>query len=204
MHPLRRRLDSRPIRVVVFATTVIALVAAAVLFGRIRATAEATHLDAMEPRLRALPRPVSAIVLGMGPGGDNPILDRAEVAAELWRRGYVSRFITSGGQGADEVEPESRTLRHALVAYGVPDDAIEEENRSTSTRENLLFSRPLLASTESPVLIVSHDFHAYRAEQLARRLGYEPLVVSTRGTRLRLRTYRMLREVLALVKVWLT
>lgn len=176
-----------------------------VLLVRVVQGAEASLVEKRLPELAALGHPVPAIVLGMGPGPDTPILDRAEVAALLWHRGHVSRFVTSGGQGSDESEPESRTLRTALVSMGVPGERITEENASTSTRENLAFSRPLLVENGAlpePIIVVTHDFHAHRTETLARAAGYAPVLVTTEGTRLRYRRLRMLREVVALVRSW--
>ena len=108
----------------------------AVLDGASRAS-----LASRRTRLeRSIDHPCVAIVLGMGPRPSSPILDRAELAVELDRRGVVSVFVTSGGQGRDEREPEARTLATALVRAGVPANRVFEDGR---------LARPLGATPQS-------------------------------------------------------
>ena len=91
---------------------------------------------------KTLRGPTTVVVLGMGPTSTQAILDRSELAAELWHGGFANEFIASGGQGNDEVESEAKTIRTDLVTRGVPAAIIQEEDRSTSTYENLLFTFP--------------------------------------------------------------
>ena len=165
--------------------------------------AQRATIEAMTAQLATLGGPRTTLVLGMGPGADQPILDRAEAAVTLWRQGYVKAFITSGGQGADEPESEAATLRAALIAAGVPSAAIALESASRSTRENLLFSRRLLEATgrgSEPLFIVSHAFHARRIGLLASQLHLDAVVIGADGKRLGSPWFWLAREGLAYIK----
>ena len=139
----------------------------------------------------------------MGPTPTQAILDRSELAAELWRAGFVSEFIASGGQGIDEVESEAQTIAKDLISRGVPESIITEEPESTSTYENLIFSRKILAAREkmnTHIVIITHDFHAARVASMADSLGMNAVVISSSGARLNNRGRRYAREVLAFLK----
>lgn len=143
------------------------------------------------------------MVLGMGPAPGNPIQDRADLAAELYKAGLVSLIVATGGQGADEVEPEAVTIANILIEHGIPRVAIREERRSTSTRENLQNSIPLLPSP-STIIIITHDYHAARAAAVAKSLDLDALVAATSGFRLTDRPRRVIREILATLKWWVS
>ena len=62
-----------------------------------------------------------------------------------------------------------------LIVKGVPEEQIFMEDRSTSTRENLRFSRQFADAAKDLVGIVTNDFHIYRSSVIARQEGYRKL-----------------------------
>ena len=58
------------------------------------------------------------------------------------------------------------------AAAGVEEERLILEDRSTSTRENLLFSDQLTGCGSSRCGIISNDFHICRVMKLARKAGY--------------------------------
>ncbi|MFI6876320.1 YdcF family protein [Streptomyces sp. NPDC050400] len=97
----------------------------------------------------------------------------------LSRRGRRPVLIVSGGQGPDEELPESHAMADYLVERGFPADLIEREDRSTTTEENLTFSQALM-HTKNPAsrcVIVTSNYHAFRAAITARRVGVRGHVV---------------------------
>jgi uncharacterized SAM-binding protein YcdF (DUF218 family) len=109
-------------------------------------------------------------------------LDRGKL---LWeraaRKGRSPRLITSGGQGPGEDVPESHAMADYLIAHGVPADRIIREDRSTNTWENLLFSRELMVERvpNYRCLIVTNNFHAFRAALIARKARVNGQVVGS-------------------------
>ncbi|WP_331770046.1 YdcF family protein (plasmid) [Embleya sp. NBC_00888] len=127
------------------------------------------------------------VVLGSGlVGGDKvpPLLagrlDRARALFEAQvARGNQPVLITSGGRGPDEDLPESHAMADHLIARGFPAERIVREDRSRNTEENLLFSKAIMTAAD-PVyrcVIVTNNFHAFRAALLARRTGVRGQVV---------------------------
>ena len=121
------------------------------------------------------------IVLGCGIRGDGtpmPLLaGRVDRALEFYHQqiketGKAPIFVPSGGQGPDEVISESQSMKNYLVERGVPEEHVLLEDRSTSTYENMLFSKELIESTGRPgkVAYSTTNYHVFRAGLMARRV----------------------------------
>jgi uncharacterized SAM-binding protein YcdF (DUF218 family) len=99
-------------------------------------------------------------------------LDRGRQVWERVRgRGGEPLMITSGGQGADEPLPEARAMADYLLETGVPRGAILLEDKSTTTLENLAFSRRIMLERKPDYrcTIVTSNYHVLRAALYARR-----------------------------------
>ena len=114
------------------------------------------------------------IVLGAGLRGERPSLvlrNRINAAAKYLMKNPGSKVVVSGGQGADEPISEAEAMRRGLVELGISESRIIMEDQSTSTNENLTFSKEYIPA-EASVVIVTNKFHVYRACHLARECGY--------------------------------
>ncbi|MFH9352955.1 YdcF family protein [Kitasatospora sp. NPDC017646] len=96
-----------------------------------------------------------------------------EVYEQQAARGNPPVLITSGGQGPDEKLPESDAMADYLIKRGFPAEHIEREDRSRTTEENLLFSRAIMerAKPDYRCVVVTNNFHAFRAALTARKTG---------------------------------
>ena len=143
----------------------------------------------------------------------NPCL-RARVAhgARLVAGGTAPWLIVSGGLDHEDGAIEAEHMRDLAVQLGVKPSRVLLEARSTSTRENMVFSRAILEARKlEDVIVVTEPFHAPRAALLARRAGLRASVSPAPGSpcsedgRFAARAY--LREPLAilenLVRGWL-
>lgn len=139
-------------------------------------------------RVRSSRKVDFVIVLGAGLRGSRvtPLLasrlDRGkQVYDRALRKGRTPMMITSGGQGADEEVPESHAMASYLIERGVPDERILREDRSTSTLENLTFSRELMVARTPKYrcLIVTNNFHAFRAAMTARKAKVNGQVIGS-------------------------
>ncbi|MBQ9383259.1 MAG: YdcF family protein [Ruminiclostridium sp.] len=82
--------------------------------------------------------------------------------------------IVTGGQGADEIEPEAVSMRRYLTGHGIADERIYTEPDSTNTEENIKNSVGIIFREDLPenVVIVSECYHIYRGVRQARRAGF--------------------------------
>ncbi|MFI8290603.1 YdcF family protein [Streptomyces sp. NPDC085614] len=130
------------------------------------------------------------VVLGSGLVGGRRVppllasrLERGRRMYEILaaRGGPAPLLITSGGRGPDEEVPESHAMADYLVERGFPADRIVREDRSRTTEENLLFSKELMEerSPGAGCVIVTNNFHAFRAALMARRAGVDGQVVGS-------------------------
>ncbi|HBT71654.1 MAG TPA: vancomycin resistance protein, partial [Lysinibacillus sp.] len=112
------------------------------------------------------------------------------------------KVIVSGGQGPDEDQTEASVMQEYLEQNGIEATRIIVEDKSTSTYENLVFSKELLPKDTKKITIVSNDFHLKRAKYLAETLDFEVDVVAAetpKSVEAKLR----LRERAALLKTYI-
>lgn len=94
---------------------------------------------------------------------------RSAYAVFAYHEGGVRQIIVTGGSNTPT--PTAVSMGTFLECEGVPARVISLETRSTSTRENALYTQPLLsAGIGRPVLLTS-DFHMFRARRVFQRLG---------------------------------
>lgn len=151
---------------------------------------------------RAPLAPATVLILGAGLRGREvgPLLRRrVERGAEVWRAAIArrpdARIVVSGGQGPDEVRTEASAMAEHLERHlAVPASSIDLEEASTTTRENLRLSRPLV---RAPLAVVTSEYHAYRTAGLLAEAGMEGTVVGA-WTRPSYRPGAIVREALAI------
>jgi uncharacterized SAM-binding protein YcdF (DUF218 family) len=90
---------------------------------------------------------------------------RGRHALLAWQTGGFKKIVISGGSGPGIV--------NFLVAYGVPREAIVAEWQSASTRENGIATAKLLQGMPGKKVLLTSDFHMYRAIRVFRKLGIE-------------------------------
>lgn len=90
---------------------------------------------------------------------------RARYALLAWRGGGYKTIVVSGGEGP--------AIRDFLIAEGVPGNAILAESQSTSTRENAINMASLLRGIPGTKVLLTSDFHMYRAVRVFRKIGMD-------------------------------
>ena len=86
-------------------------------------------------------------------------------------------FVPSGGQGPDEIVSEAESMRDYLMSKGVEAERIVLEDRSTSTRQNMAFSREVIEdhsgcdASESQVVFSTTNYHVFRGYVCAHQAG---------------------------------
>lgn len=124
---------------------------------------------------------------------------RLDTALDYLQQYPHVQVIVSGGQGVDEPMSEAELMYTYLVEAGIDEERLIRENTSTSTYENLLFSKKLLPKGTNAVTIISSDFHLARAQYLAGKIELEVDVVAAKTPKVVEGKLRF-RERLALLK----
>lgn len=122
---------------------------------------------------RPLDEPQAVIVLGCQVRGETPstmLAWRLDAAIETLSEYPEAVCVVSGGKGRGEDISEAEAMRRYLVQCGVSESRIIAEDKSTSTLENIAFSAEILKELNiDRAVIVTSDFHQYRADIYARR-----------------------------------
>ncbi|MDU7887398.1 MAG: YdcF family protein, partial [Clostridium perfringens] len=106
-------------------------------------------------------------------------------------------------QGSNEPIPESEAMKNFLVNKGINPNRIIEEDKSKSTFQNLEFSKKILEerhADKDEVLIVTSDFHLFRAKEIADYLNIKNEGLPSK-TPISLRVQYMIREFPAMIKL---
>lgn len=146
----------------------------AFLYGRIKVRGDVDHV----------------VMLGSGLiGGDRvpPLLasrlrkGQQIYEAQLARGSRPPVLLTSGGKGSDERVSEARAMADWLIAEGVPAEHVRLEENSATTEENMLFSKGIMLADEPGYrcVVVTNNFHAFRAAMLARKTGVNGQVLGS-------------------------
>ncbi|AJY77994.1 hypothetical protein VN24_24190 [Paenibacillus beijingensis] len=119
-----------------------------------------------------IPQADAALVLGAALWNDKPspgLQERLDGALRLYKQGKVKRIIVSGGldhNGSTLTEAEG--MRRYLLAKDVPGSRILLENAARSTYENVLLGSAVASKQGiESVIIVTHEYHAARAKDIA-------------------------------------
>lgn len=105
---------------------------------------------------------------------------RLQKALELYRAKRAPLIVVSGGDKGDH--NESEVMAAWLKQYGVPESAIVRESRARSTRENALYSAPLMQKRGiKKALIVSQWFHLPRVRIALHDEDIETINVQAQG-----------------------
>lgn len=131
----------------------------------------------------ARPRPPQHFIIVLGSGLiDGKVtallgrrIDRAIAYYEQQAKTQSSpKLVLSGGQGSDEPVSEAAAMRDYAVEKGIPVEDMLLEDRSTSTRENFLFSKALIEQNSEgnvKVLYATSNYHLLHAGIIARKAG---------------------------------
>ncbi len=118
----------------------------------------------------------TAVVLGCRVYGERASLmlnERLEAAKKYLEENPTADCVLSGGMGEGETITEAECMYRWLVANGISPDRLFKEESSTSTRENLFFSRQTVADNRlnESIVIITNEFHQYRASRAAESAG---------------------------------
>ena len=120
----------------------------------------------------------TVIVLGCQVKETRPSLmlkRRLDAAFEYLSENDNVNVIVSGGKGSDEKISEAQCMKEYLINKGIQSERIIMEDKSSSTYENLKFSKQIIEKRNLPadITIVTDGYHQLRAEMIAKSLDYK-------------------------------
>lgn len=133
--------------------------------------------------------------------GPSPVLKfRLDRAVEYLEKYPETICIVSGGQGYNEPASEASVMAAYLAAQGISENRILQEDQSTTTAENMEFSKTMIADG-ARVGIITNNFHIYRARLIAQKAGIRNTIgIPAKTTPLYLPN-NMVREFFAIMKM---
>ncbi len=123
--------------------------------------------------------------------------DRIKRGVELYTLGACDKIIMSGDHGQTEYD-EVGTMKSEAVKAGVPSENVFEDHAGFSTYESLYRAKAVFEADK--VIIVTQEYHLYRALHIAKKLGIEAYGVGADYRTYSGQTMRDVREILARVK----
>jgi len=141
------------------------------------------------------------IVLGCNVKSDGVpgrmLTDRLETGIALYKAGVAPKLLMSGDHGTVEYNEVGAMKKYAEEA-GIPSEDIFMDHAGFSTYETVYRAKEVFCADK--VIIVTQEYHMYRALHIANSLGVEAFGVCAPEKEYAGQWYRDLREVLARVK----
>lgn len=132
------------------------------------------------------------------------LADRVKRGVELYKLGVAPKLLMSGDHGQQNYN-EVATMKQLAIDDGVESSDVFMDHAGFSTYESMYRARDVFQAKK--VVIVSQEYHLYRAIYTAEKLGLEAYGVhadlNVYGGR-RVRTMREVREILARFKDCMT
>ncbi len=144
------------------------------------------------------------LVLGAGvrEGGKPSLMlsDRLNTSIALYEYDVCDRLLMSGDHGRVEYD-EVNVMKSIAVEAGVPSEHVFMDHAGFSTYDSLYRAKHIFQAER--VIIVTQQYHLYRALYIARSLGIEAIGVAAPGENYYGQTYREVREMAARTKDFL-
>ncbi|MBQ1848698.1 MAG: YdcF family protein [Clostridia bacterium] len=123
--------------------------------------------------------------------------DRLVTAIGLYKAGAAPKLLMSGDHGIAEYD-EVNAMKKFAVDSGVPSEDVFMDHAGFSTYETVYRAKEVFCAKK--VIIVTQEYHLYRALYTAERLGLEAYGVTADLHTYRGQNVREIREVLARAK----
>ncbi len=138
------------------------------------------------------------LVLGCGvrPNGEPSLMlqDRLDMGLALYELGAAPKLLMSGDHSRKDYD-EVNAMKDFALASGVPSEDVFMDHAGFSTYESMYRARDIFQAEK--IVIVSQQYHLYRAVYDARALGLEAFGVAAEDIAYWGQGMRDLREILA-------
>lgn len=125
--------------------------------------------------------------------------DRLKRGVELYELGAAPKLLMSGDHGREEYD-EVATMKQYAIDAGIASENVFMDHAGFSTYESIYRAKEIFQADK--VLIVTQQYHLYRAMYIANQLGIEAYGVSSDYRTYVGQSSRDFREMLARIKDW--
>ena len=177
------------------ALAVLGILAALVVSAAVKSASR----DAIVTRVEAADFDADCIlVLGAGISSNNrpsPMLaDRLEEGIALYEAGVAPKLLMSGDHGQEGYN-EVGVMKQYAVDAGVPPEDVFMDHAGFSTYESIYRARDIFLAER--VVLVTQEYHLYRALYVAQELGISAVGVASDPRAYAGQSFRELREIAA-------
>lgn len=140
------------------------------------------------------------LILGAGVWGDRPthmLEDRLDFGISLYKMGASNRLLMSGDHSRKNYD-EVNVMKDYAINEGVPSSDVFMDHAGFSTYESLYRARDIFKAKK--IIIVTQEYHLYRALYIADKLGLEAYGTASNPREYIGQSARDIREILARVK----
>ena len=127
--------------------------------------------------------------------------DRVMRGIELYESKAAPKLIVSGDHGRKEYDEVNAMKKYAIDAE-IPSENIFMDHAGFSTYESMYRAKEIFKAEK--IIVVTQEYHLYRALYIAQKLGMEAYGVSSDHRPYYGQTYREVREILARCKDFAT
>lgn len=129
------------------------------------------------------------------------LADRLRRGVELYKAGVAPKLLMSGDHGRTNYD-EVNTMKQYAIDEGIPSQDVFMDHAGFSTYESMYRARDIFQAKK--ILIVTQEYHLYRAIYVAQALGLDAYGVSADYRNYSGQTMRDIREILARNKDFFT
>lgn len=144
-----------------------------------------------------------AIILGAKVWNDGSLshvlLDRVTTGVELYRAGKVKKLLMSGDNPTAEYDEPTAMKRYAME-LGVPEEDIVLDFAGRRTYDTCYRAREIFEVKK--VVMVSQEFHLYRAIYLCQNMGIDAVGVTANRRKYLGENYWTVREFFSVFSAW--
>lgn len=140
------------------------------------------------------------LVLGAGVIEGRPshmLMDRLLQGIALYNAGASERLLMSGDHGRKDYD-EVNTMKQFAIDRAIPSEHIFMDHAGFSTYESMYRARDIFQAEK--IIIVTQEYHLYRALYIAKSLGLDAYGVASDPRQYAGQEYRELREFMARIK----
>ncbi len=142
------------------------------------------------------------LVLGAGIWGNSPspmLEDRLLEGIALYEEGASPKIIMSGDHGREEYD-EVNVMKNFAIQKGINSEDIFMDHAGFSTYDSIYRAKEIFEVKK--MIIVTQEYHLYRALYVAKSLGIEAYGVASNPREYAGQVFREIREILARDKEW--